>query len=250
MLSTMCLCYDFGIVNKHITLMEKPSQSKAADIVAEHAQTKIVQHHCQVTLSGNLVAKPEIRYRTNPVTAVAELVIATHNRWFDKKTQSYKDWTTFHKAYVEGDAVEDEFRFCDKGQLIYLTGSLDTAKGGRQDFVRADYFHILGKGGQLSLNHITATAELAETPKLMTTEQGSHFCHLNLLLNVNGKALNRPLNIWGKQAQYLAQYGQQGQQVVIEGGLNYQKDKKQLQLIDGKQVILAMPEKSPSTSNV
>ena len=222
--------------------MEKPSPSKAAEIVAEHAQPKTVQHHCQVTLSGNLVAKPEIRYRTNPVTAVAELVIATHNRWFDKKTQSYKDWTTFHKAYVEGDSVEEELRFCDKGQLIYLNGSLDTGKEGKQDFVRANYFHILGKGGQLSLNQITATAELAETPRLMTSESGSHFCHLNLQLNIGGKTLFRPLNIWGKQAQYLAQYGQQGQQVIIEGCLNYQKDRKQLQLIDGKQVILAMPE--------
>ena len=43
---------------------------------------------CSITLAGNLVQAPEIRYQANPVLAIADITIATHSRWFDKLTNS------------------------------------------------------------------------------------------------------------------------------------------------------------------
>jgi single-strand DNA-binding protein len=47
-------------------------------------------HLCSVTLLGNLVSKPEIRYQANPVIAFAEFTLATHSRWFDKTSNKFK----------------------------------------------------------------------------------------------------------------------------------------------------------------
>ena len=43
-------------------------------------------HLCSVTLLGNLVNTPTIRYQANPVIAVAEFTLATHSQWIDKTT--------------------------------------------------------------------------------------------------------------------------------------------------------------------
>ncbi len=65
------------------------------------------KHHlCKVTLLGNLVNKPEIRYLANPVVAMAEVKLATHTRWFDTASQQYKEWTSFHTIKVIGDIVD------------------------------------------------------------------------------------------------------------------------------------------------
>ena len=86
---------------------------KVASIIIEIGvtmTTSLGNHHlCKVTLLGNLVAKPEVRYFTNPVLAVAEIVIATHSRWFDKSSNQYKEWTDFHTIKVIGDIVEETF---------------------------------------------------------------------------------------------------------------------------------------------
>ena len=50
---------------------------------------------CTVTLLGNLVAKPEIRYQANPVVAIAELTLATHSRWYDKASKKFKRMDEF-----------------------------------------------------------------------------------------------------------------------------------------------------------
>ena len=51
-----------------------------------------IQHQqlCTVTLLGNLVAKPDIRYRTNPVSAVTEIILATTT--LGKCANSFSNW--------------------------------------------------------------------------------------------------------------------------------------------------------------
>jgi single-stranded DNA-binding protein len=219
--------------------MENNSHKTAAELIAEHAGTpQLVNHHCNLILAGNLVAKPEVRYRANPMLPVTDITVATHNRWFDKKSQTYKDWTTFHKVHIEGESVEKELLNCDKGQLVYIQGNLQTSKDGKQDYIVGDYIQVMGKGTVQSINRIFCTAELSSTIKLVTTEQGGQLAHFTVSLHQNNKVITRQVNLWGKTASQIAQMAKVGQQLIIEGGLNYQKDKKQLQLIDAKQVIL------------
>ena len=63
--------------------------SKLAEQVAKHSSNS-TPNLCAVTLLGNLVAKPDIRYKTNPVSAVTEITLATHAQWLDKKTNTMK----------------------------------------------------------------------------------------------------------------------------------------------------------------
>jgi len=64
-----------------------------SDAINKHTQTPSSQL-CAVTLLGNLVATPDIRYRANPATAVTEIVLATSSKWLDKATNKYKEWTS------------------------------------------------------------------------------------------------------------------------------------------------------------
>ena len=65
--------------------------------------TELPQNHlCTVTLLGNLVNKPDIRYQANPVVAFAEFTLATHSRWFDKTSNKFKEWTSYHTVKVIG----------------------------------------------------------------------------------------------------------------------------------------------------
>ncbi|MFQ3210184.1 MAG: single-strand DNA-binding protein, partial [Colwellia sp.] len=56
-----------------------------SDAVNKHLKTTSPQL-CAVTLLGNLVATPDIRYRANPATAVTEIILATSSKWLDKST--------------------------------------------------------------------------------------------------------------------------------------------------------------------
>ena len=80
-------------------------------------------HLCKVTLLGNLVSKPDIRYQANPVIAVAELTLATHSRWYDKTTKQFKEWTSYHTVKVIGDIVDRALIHADKGDIILIHGN-------------------------------------------------------------------------------------------------------------------------------
>ena len=79
---------------------------------------------CTVTLLGNLVSKPEIRYTVNPVVAVTEITLATHTKWLDKTTKKYKEWTSYHHIKVLGPLVEQSLLYAKKGELILVNGYL------------------------------------------------------------------------------------------------------------------------------
>ena len=88
-----------------------------SDAVNKHLKTPSPQL-CAVTLLGNLVATPDIRYRANPATAVTEIVLATSSKWLDKSTNKYKEWTSYHHVKVEGELVEQALLHANKGDII------------------------------------------------------------------------------------------------------------------------------------
>lgn len=214
-------------------------------------------HLCKVTLLGNLVAKPEIRYLANPVIAVAEVVVATHSRWFDQSSQQYKEWTDFHTVKVIGDVVEQTLRFAEKGEVMLIHGYLLNSKSKQREIIHANFAQVFAKGYANSINLVQCSGEIISPIKLVTTQSNKILAqtdvriHHQVLSLLNGKqqtfVLERPVQIWAKQASYLAEHANVGDQLVVEAKLNYMKNKQKSQYIDARQSVLL---KSPEEYNL
>ena len=83
-------------------------------------------------LIGNLGADPEIRY-TQGGTAVANLRIATSERWKDKQSGEQQERTEWHRVVLFGRLGEIAGEYLKKGSQIYLEGRIQTRKWQSQD---------------------------------------------------------------------------------------------------------------------
>lgn len=88
----------------------------------------------KVTLIGNLGADPEIRYTQNS-TAVANISIATTERWKDKQTGQPKEETEWHRCIAYRRQAEIAGEYLKKGSKVYIEGRLKTRKWTGQDNV-------------------------------------------------------------------------------------------------------------------
>jgi len=225
-----------------------------SDVVNKHSQTPTPQL-CAVTLLGNLVATPDIRYRTNPVTAVTEIVLATSSKWLDQNTNKYKEWTSYHHVKVEGELVEQALLHANKGDIILLHGYLSNIKPAsssknaiHQGIVHANFVQKFSKGYTRAINQIHCSAKLTSKPKLMLTEQNKNITQANIVINQHiystdkqawqTTTVERAIHIWGKQAQNLAEHGNVGDQLMLEGKLSYSNGANKDQFIEVKNVHL------------
>jgi len=82
----------------------------------------------RVDLIGHLGADPEIR-RTNDGRPIANLRVATSERWRDKTTGEKRERTDWHTVVIfsEGLAGIAE-KYLRKGSKVYLCGKLQTRK--------------------------------------------------------------------------------------------------------------------------
>ena len=209
-------------------------------------------HLCAVTLLGNLVAKPDIRYRANPIVAVTEITVATHSRWLDKKTNQYKEWTSFHQIKVVGSIVEKTLLHAQKGDLIlvqgYLTSNALNSDVTHPQSITATFLQTFAKGYSESVNQIHCSALLNSPIQLRKTENGKDFVEANVIINhqvfctikqeYKNKSSVRALHVWGKQALQLHDKAQQGDIIFIEGKLSYLATKDKKQFIDVAKVHL------------
>ncbi|HET9326249.1 MAG TPA: single-stranded DNA-binding protein [Candidatus Eisenbacteria bacterium] len=78
----------------------------------------------KVILIGNLGANPELRY-TAGQQAVANLRIATTERWTDKSGQK-QEATEWHRVVVWGKQAEIVGQYLTKGRQVYVEGSIRT----------------------------------------------------------------------------------------------------------------------------
>ena len=88
----------------------------------------------KVILIGNLGADPEIRYTQNS-TAVANISIATTERWKDKQTGQPKEETEWHRCVAYRRQAEIAGEYLKKGSKVYIEGRLKTRKWTGQDNV-------------------------------------------------------------------------------------------------------------------
>ena len=114
----------------------------------------------KVTVVGNLGRDPEIR--TFPSgDQVANVTIATTDRWRDKNTGENKEATEWHRIVFNGRLAEIVGQYLRKGSQVYVEGSLRTRKWtdqatGQERYateIRADTMQMLGSrqgqgGGQ------------------------------------------------------------------------------------------------------
>ncbi|MGE8396004.1 MAG: single-stranded DNA-binding protein [Comamonas sp.] len=115
----------------------------------------------KVIIVGNLGRDPEMR--TFPSgDQVANVTIATTDRWRDKNTGENKESTEWHRIVFNGRLAEIVGQYLRKGSQVYVEGSLRTRKWtdqatGQERYateIRADSMQMLGSrqgmGGQQS----------------------------------------------------------------------------------------------------
>ena len=82
----------------------------------------------KVLIIGNLGADPEIKY-TQAGSPVANLSVATSERWKDKNTGEKKEKTEWHRIVVFNEGLVNVVQqYLKKGAQIYVEGQITTRK--------------------------------------------------------------------------------------------------------------------------
>ena len=104
----------------------------------------------KVIIVGNLGKDPEVRSFPNG-DRVANVTIATTDKWKDKQTGEMKEATEWHRVVFNGRLAEIAGQYLRKGSQVYVEGSLRTRKwtdkDGAEKFtteIRADQMQMLG----------------------------------------------------------------------------------------------------------
>jgi single-strand DNA-binding protein len=82
----------------------------------------------KVILIGNLGADPEVKYTQQGNVPVANLRIATSDRWQDRSTGEWQERTEWHRVVAWRHLAERAERFLQKGKQVYVEGRLETRK--------------------------------------------------------------------------------------------------------------------------
>jgi single-strand DNA-binding protein len=105
----------------------------------------------KVIIVGNLGADPETRY-TPSGDAIANIRVATTDRWKDKASGEMKEATEWHRISFYGRLAEVAGQYLKKGSQIYVEGSLRTRKWqdkeGQDRYsteIRGDVMQMLGR---------------------------------------------------------------------------------------------------------
>lgn len=104
----------------------------------------------KVIIVGNLGRDPEVRTFPNG-DRVANVTIATTDKWKDKTTGEMKEATEWHRVVFNGRLAEIAGEYLRKGSQVYVEGSIRSRKYTDKDGVertaydiRADTMQMLG----------------------------------------------------------------------------------------------------------
>jgi single-strand DNA-binding protein len=111
----------------------------------------------KVILVGNLGADPEVRYLPSG-DAVANIRLATTDRYKDKASGEMKEATEWHRVAFFGRLAEIVSEYLKKGSSVYLEGRIRTRKWQAQDGTErysteivAEQMQMLGGRGGASM---------------------------------------------------------------------------------------------------
>ena len=104
----------------------------------------------KVTIVGNLGRDPEMRAFPSG-DQLANVTIATTDKWKDKQTGEMKEATEWHRVVFNGRLAEIVGQYLRKGSQVYVEGSVRTRKWTDKDGIekytteiRADQMQMLG----------------------------------------------------------------------------------------------------------
>ena len=104
----------------------------------------------KVIIVGNLGKDPEMRSFPNG-DQIANITVATTDKWKDKQTGEAKEATEWHRVAFGGRLAEIAGQYLRKGSQVYIEGSLRTRKWTDKDGIekytteiRADQMQMLG----------------------------------------------------------------------------------------------------------
>ena len=107
----------------------------------------------KVILVGNLGADPEVRYLPSG-DAVANIRLATTDRYKDKASGEFKELTEWHRVAFFGRLAEIVNEYLKKGSSVYIEGRIRTRKwtdqSGQERYsteIVADQMQMLGGRG-------------------------------------------------------------------------------------------------------
>ena len=110
----------------------------------------------KVIIVGNLGRDPEVRSFPDG-GRVANVAIATTDKWKDKQTQEMKEATEWHRVQFTGRLAEIVEQYLKKGSQVYVEGSLRTRKWTDKDGtekysteIRADSMQMLSSNKEQS----------------------------------------------------------------------------------------------------
>lgn len=81
----------------------------------------------RASIIGHLGRDPEIRMMQNG-EKVANLSVATSERWKDKQSGEQKEKTEWHRCVVFGRSAEYVEKYLKKGAKVFLEGQIETRK--------------------------------------------------------------------------------------------------------------------------
>jgi single-strand DNA-binding protein len=94
-------------------------------------------------LIGYLGRDPEVRYSPSGM-AVANLSIATSEKWTDKSTGELQERTEWHRVVLFGRTAEVAGEYLKKGSQVYIEGKLQTRKWTDKDGIERWSTEIIG----------------------------------------------------------------------------------------------------------
>ena len=108
----------------------------------------------KVIVAGNLGADPEVKFLPSG-SAVANLSLATTDKWKDKQTGEPREQTEWHRIAFFGRMAEVLGEHASKGSMLLVEGSLHTRKWEDKEGntrysteIKGDRFQFLGGGNK------------------------------------------------------------------------------------------------------
>jgi len=118
----------------------------------------------KVIIVGNLGKDPEIRYLTSG-DVIANIAVATSNRWKDRNTGEQKEQTDWHRIALFGRLAEIVGEYLKKGSSIYIEGHLQTHKYTDKDGVERYATAIIAEQMQMLGGHAAGPNHNLDEPE-------------------------------------------------------------------------------------
>lgn len=120
----------------------------------------------RITILGNLVRKPELRYIPSG-TAVCTMTVATNRKY--KQGDDWKDSTCFIEVEVWGRQAETSAEYLDKGRQVLIDGRLDQDRWDSQDGTKRSKHKIVASqvvfvGSRQSSSGTSSSTHSADKP--------------------------------------------------------------------------------------